>query len=134
MIGCGATKESRGSGGILARSASEADTPPVSLASPYTAEDRQRWKQALLAKGREVSAKLEEILAGKDVSLDDFRLEQNGEPAETKEKRLRRFFDLLMRRLRAVDHPRFGYDPEARAFLKTAVLDETPWIDVEPQR
>jgi len=101
--------------------------------STYTAADRQRWRQALLAKGREVSSKLEEILAGKDVSLDDFGLKMNGEPAETKEKRLRRFFDLLMRRLRVVDSPRFGYDPEAGAFLPVSALDEAPWIDVEPR-
>ncbi|MCC6623795.1 MAG: hypothetical protein IT385_21230 [Deltaproteobacteria bacterium] len=100
--------------------------------SPYTAADRQRWKQLLLAKGREVSSKLEDILAGKDATLDDFDLKMDGEPAETKEKRLRRYFDHLMQRLRVIDHPRFGWDADKRAFLPIAVLDDAPWTESEP--
>jgi len=105
----------------------------VQPVSPYTAEDRQRWKQRLLAKGREISSKLEDILAGKDAKLEDFDLKMDGEPAETKERRLRRYFDHVMKRLRAVEHSRFGYDPATRAFLPVATLDDTPWIDVEPR-
>lgn len=105
----------------------------VAPTSPYTASDRQRWKQLLLDKGREVSSKLEDILAGKDATLDDFELKKDGEPAETKEKRLRRYLDHLMKRLRAVDHPRFGWDPDAKAFVSVATLDDTPWLDVDPR-
>ena len=99
--------------------------------SPYTASDRQRWKQMLLDKGREISTKLEQILAGKDVTLDKFALKMDGEPAETKEKRLRRYFDLVMRRLRAVEDPSFGYDGASKTFLSIAALDDAPWIDVD---
>lgn len=102
------------------------------MTSDYTAEDRQRWKNIILKKGGDVSAKLEEILNNKDVSLDDLSLWGDGEPGETKERRLRRFFDLLMARLRVVDDPRFGFDKEANAFLPVAALNETPWLDCEP--
>ncbi len=100
--------------------------------SPYSDADRDRWRQALLAKGKEVSDKLAAILAGKDVSLSDFELVQDGEPAETKEKRLRRYLDHLMSRLRSVQDPRFGFDPARDDFVAVAELDEVPWLDVEP--
>jgi|GEM_PF-1626399 len=102
------------------------------ITSTYTPEDRQRWKKTILKKGGEVSAKLEEILNKKDVSLEDLSLYGDGEPGETKEQRLRRFFDHLMKRLRAIDDPRFGFDSEAGAFLAVAALDEMPWVDCEP--
>jgi len=100
--------------------------------APYSNEDRERWKQALLAKGREVASKLEEILAGKNVTLSTMKLPWEEKPGERKEERLRRFLDHLMKRMRSVQHPRFGYDPERGAFLSVPELDEMPWIDVEP--
>lgn len=99
--------------------------------SPYTAEDRQRWKQRLLDKGQEISKKLEQILAKKDVSLDDLQLKLDDDEKEPKEKRLRRYFDLIMARLRKVDSPSFGFDRQRGAFLSVAELDETPWIDTD---
>ena len=106
------------------------DTAP--LVAPYTAEDRGRWRKLLLAKGQEVSRKLEEILNGKDVKLDDLSLYGDGGPAELPERRLRRYLDLLMKRLRSVDHPRFGFDPARGEFLTVPELDAMPWIEVEP--
>lgn len=105
----------------------------MSEASPYTPADRARWRQALLAKGKEIADRLERVLANKNVRLEDLSLYKNDEPAETKEKRLRRFFDHVMGRLRAVDHPRFGFDPERGAFLSVVELDEVPWADTEPK-
>ena len=101
-------------------------------ASPYSATDKGRWRQAILDKGREVSTKLEEILAGKEITLNEISLFANDEPAETKEKRLRRFFDHLMLRLRVIEDPNFGFDTERDAFLSVAELDEMPWIECEP--
>jgi len=100
--------------------------------APYTAEDRQRWKQALLAKGQEISTKLEELLAGKEVDLEKIELTQAADSKETPERRLRNYLDLVMRRMRAVEDPRFGFDKERNAFLSVAEIDEMPWIDVEP--
>lgn len=107
--------------------------PPMEQ-TPYTAEDRQRWKQKLLAKGQEISTKLEELLAGKEVDLQKLELKKSaeGEPNMPPEKRLRNYLDLVMRRMRAVDHPRFGFDTTRNAFLSVGELDEVPWIDVEP--
>jgi hypothetical protein len=101
-------------------------------ASPYTDEDRERWRKRLLAKGGEVAAMLEKLLAKKDVDLADLGLRMTDDEKEPKEKRLRRYFDVIMKRMRAVDHPRFGYDPEEGRFLKVAELDEMPWAEVEP--
>jgi hypothetical protein len=100
--------------------------------SPYTQADRDRWRQLILAKGKEVADKLERVLNNKNVSLEEISLFKDDEPAETKEKRLRRFLDHLMARLRKVEDPRFGYDTERGAFLSVPELDEMPWIDVEP--
>lgn len=100
--------------------------------SPYTPEDRARWRKTLLKRGGEVSAKLEEILNNKNATLDDFSLWGDGEPGETKERKLRRYFDHLMKRLRVVDDPQFGLDRESGTFFPVAALDETPWLDCEP--
>lgn len=100
--------------------------------SPYTPEDRQRWRTKLLAKGGEVAAMLEELLANKEVDLAKLDLRMVDDEKEPKEKRLRRYFDLLMRRMRSVDHPRFGFAPARGAFLSAAELDEMPWIECEP--
>ncbi len=101
--------------------------------SPYSHDDRLRWRRLLLAKGGEVSKKLEDLLAGKDVILSEIELRMTADEKEPKEKRLRRFLDLLMARLKVVDHPRFGFDAETGDFLPTVVLDEMPWIEVEPK-
>jgi hypothetical protein len=114
--------------------------PPLTLevvetanaASPYTEADRGRWREALLRKGGEVAARLEELLAKKDKTLADFSLWGGDEPGETRERRLRRYFDHLMRRLRAVHHPRFGFDPGRGDFVTVAELDAVPWLEVEP--
>lgn len=100
--------------------------------SPYSAEDRERWKKSILAKGGEVSAKLEAILNRKDVKLEDMKLFKTDDEREPKEKRLRRFFDLLMARLKVVQDPRFGFDREQNRFLTVPELDEMPWIEVDP--
>ncbi len=99
-------------------------------ASPYTPQDRARWRRLLLAKGQDISQRLEDILEGKDATLADFPAFPTGEPAESPERRLRRYFDQVMRALRAVDRPTFGFDPKAGSFLSVAALDEVPWIDL----
>jgi len=100
--------------------------------SPYTPEDRQRWRTRLLAKGGEVAAMLEELLGNKEVDLAKLELRMQDDEKEPKEKRLRRYFDLLMSRMRSVDHPRFGFDPKTGTFLTVAALDEMPWAECEP--
>lgn len=108
-------------------------TKPSAEASPYRAEDRERWRRLLLAKGQEIAKKLEDVLAGKDVRLEDLGLQMTDKEKEPKDKKLRRFLDLLMARLKLVDDPSFGWDAERGAFLPVAALDEMPWIDLEPR-
>jgi len=100
--------------------------------STYTADDRQRWRQALLAKGRDVATKLEEVLAGKDVTLSELELRAVDDVKEPLDKKLRRFLDLLMARLKVVDHPRFGFDTDKGEFVPVAALNEVPWLELEP--
>lgn len=100
--------------------------------SPYTAEDRRRWRQALLDKGQEIAKKLEDVLAGKDIKLSEIELKMVDKVKEPLDKRLRRFLDHLMARMRAVEHPRFGFDPEKGDFAPVAALDEVPWLELEP--
>lgn len=100
--------------------------------SPYSTEDRQRWKRMMLDKGQAVSKMLEELLGKKEVDLAKLELRLQDDEKEPKEKRLRRYFDHLMRRMRSVEHPRFGFDPAQQRFLTVTELDEVPWADVEP--
>jgi len=104
----------------------------METASTYTAEDRQRWRQGLLAKGQEIAKKLEDVLAGKDVKLSEIELRMVDKVKEPLDKKLRRFLDLLMARLKVVDHPRFGFDLEKGEFAPAAALDEVPWLELEP--
>jgi hypothetical protein len=83
----------------------------------------------MLEKGRDIATKLEKILAGKDVSLEEISLLKNDEPAETKEKRMRRFLDHVMSRMRAVQTADFGFDHTTGAYLTVTELNEVPWID-----
>lgn len=119
--------------GALVASPLNARGDPMQPLSPYSHDDRLRWRKLLLAKGGEVSKKLEDLLAGKDVKLSEIELRMTADEKEPKEKRLRRFLDLLMARLKVVDHPRFGFDMDTGAFLPVPVLDEMPWIEVEPK-
>lgn len=104
----------------------------VDQGSPYTTEDRQRWKRIMLDKGGAISKMLEDLLAKKEVDLAKLELRMQDDEKEPKEKRLRRYFDHLMRRMRAVEDPRFGFDPAQQRFLTVTELDEMPWADVEP--
>ena len=104
----------------------------VDQGSPYTTEDRQRWKRIMLDKGGAISKMLEDLLAKKEVDLAKLELRMQDDEKEPKEKRLRRYFDLLMARMRSVDHPRFGFDPKTGSFLTVAALDEMPWAECEP--
>ena len=99
----------------------------MSQTSPYTPADRARWKKALLAKGAEVASKLEDLLANKDVSFEDFSLFATEDPVEAKEARLRQFLDLLMDRMRSVEAPNFGWVEEEARFRTVAELDQAPW-------
>ena len=98
------------------------------MKAPYTSADRQRWRQALLAKGKEISDQLAEVLAGKDITLAEISLFANDGPAEKKEVRLRRYFDHVMGRMRNVEGETFGFCEDEERFHTREELDEVPWL------
>lgn len=100
--------------------------------SNYTAADRERWKQAILAAGKGVADQIERIKAGQDVNLSELDAFGLSPVGETKEERLRRYLDHLMARLKVVGDPKFGWDAERGEFWTVAELDEQPWADLGP--
>ncbi len=84
------------------------------------------WKRALLARGSTVAHLLEEILAGKEVSLDE-RIPRLG--ADDKELRLRRFLEMIDRCIKRAETNRFGRCAVCGTALPQAVLDERPWTE-----
>jgi hypothetical protein len=84
------------------------------------------WKRALLAKGADVARMLEEVLSGKEVSLDaGIPLLGEGD----KELRLRRFLELIDRGIKRTGTDRFGRCAVCGDALPEAVLDERPWTE-----
>ncbi len=86
------------------------------------------------AKGMEVATKLSSLLAGKDVSLIELaELTKGGEPAETKEQRLRRFLDQVnasrARLLNKAGAAPYGACLGCGSPLADGALDEMPWVE-----
>ena len=93
---------------------------------PHVPGDIRSWKRALLAKGADVAKLLEELLAGKDVNLDQ------GIPVlgtEDKELRLRRFLELIDRGIKRAETGRFGRCAVCGMAIPPAALDEQPWTE-----
>jgi len=91
-------------------------------------EDRtsqERWRRHLLSKGGQVAKALEDILAGKDVRLEDLPL--TGKAGEDAETRARIFLARIDRAIKAVGTRRFGRCKVCGIPLAGAVLDERPW-------
>ncbi len=88
------------------------------------------WKRALLAKGADVAKLLEDLLAGKDVTLDE-GIPQLG--ADDDELRLRRFLELIDRGIKRAETGRFGRCAVCGVALPAAVLDQRPWTERCPQ-
>ncbi len=79
-------------------------------------------------KGLEVATKLSELLAGKEVRLEDFELTGGEDPRVSKEERLRGYLALVNRsRARLLDGS-IGTCVSCGAELREAAIDETPWI------
>src|SRR3954468_13217241 len=84
------------------------------------------WKRALLAKGSDVAAQLQQILDGKDVTL-DAGIPELG--ASDKELRLRRFLELIDRNIKRVETGRYGRCSVCGDAIPSAVLDGAPWTE-----
>ena len=96
--------------------------------SPYTKKERARWRKMILDRGRGVSKKLEDLLAGKDVLLESIIDHDN--PGETKEERLRRYLNFLMETKRRLDEDvRYGICEVCEQYISAYELNEAPWVD-----
>lgn len=79
-------------------------------------------------KGLGVATKLSELLAGKDVRLEDFELTGDEDPRVKKEERLRAYLALVNRsRARLLDGS-IGTCVSCGGEIGAAAIDETPWI------
>lgn len=97
------------------------------MSASLTAEQRQVLRRALLRKGAEINAKLTDVLAGKQVSLDAQLL--GGEPGERAEERLRRFLDRVNVCLRGLERGGYGRCERCAAPLAFTQLEQVPWAD-----
>ena len=91
--------------------------------------DDSARRKTLLRKGAEVAKKLEDLLAHKDVDLSQgipFPLH----PDEDDELRLRRFLELIDRRIKTA---RFGCCTVCDERLPDSALDEAPWLERCPR-
>jgi len=91
----------------------------------------ERWHRHLLVKGGDIAKILEEILAGKDVRLEDLPIA--GKDGETAETRARMFLERIDRCIKAWGTPRFGRCTVCEAPISPAVLDEAPWTERCPR-
>lgn len=85
-------------------------------------------KQVVLAKLGEVSRKLEQLLAGQDVTLADIQLPQERDPGETPLERLRAFKALLQRVLEELRRGEVRTCERCGGAIPDPALDETPWV------
>ncbi len=83
----------------------------------------------MLVKLGEVSRKLEQLLAGQDVTLADLQLPQERDPAETPLERLRAFKALLQAVLEGLRRGEVRTCERCGGAIPDAALDEAPWVD-----
>ena len=100
-----------------------------------SAEERKARRLATIGrKGLEVAGKLEALLAGKDVSLDDFELRQVDDHGARKEARLRSYLRTInAARDRLRTDPAYGLWTSCGGPLNDLALDETPWLEHCPR-
>lgn len=89
------------------------------------------WKKQLLAKGVGVAKALEDLLAKKDVDLASLRAPLL--PEKDPETRLRRFLDLIDRRIKAFETGAWGRCVDCGAAIDEITLDNGPWTERCPK-
>ena len=95
---------------------------------PLSPEQLQLLKRRLLKKGSELAERLSELLAGKQVRLEEL-LPRGGKPGETPIERLRRFMAIIDGALGRVRAGTYGRCEQCQAPLPFAHLEQVPWID-----
>lgn len=89
---------------------------------------RQQLRKQLLKKGAELNEKLVGLLAGQAVAVS--HLLEPTKPGERPEERLRRFLDLVDRKLHALQDGSYGHCSACAVALPFVELEQMPWADL----
>lgn len=95
-----------------------------------TPEQIQTLKRQLLKKGAEVNEKLVAILNGKQVRIEDLL---GGQRGESKEEKLRRWLNLIDKKIKAVAAGTYGTCEACGKDLDFVGLEQVPWAEVCPE-
>ncbi|HUS31361.1 MAG TPA: hypothetical protein VMZ53_22775 [Kofleriaceae bacterium] len=87
-------------------------------------EQLARLKRLLLDKGRDISDKLSQMMAGKKVTFEEMFKAQVG---ETPIERARRYLDLVDGRIKAINAGTYGNCFLCETPLSYAELEQLPW-------
>lgn len=98
------------------------------MVSHLDAKQRQQLRKQLLKKGAEINEKLTGLLAGEAVSVS--HLLEPTKPGERPEERLRRFLELIDRKLHAIQEGSYGNCSACSAALPFVELEQMPWADL----
>lgn len=93
----------------------------------------QTRKQLTLAKLGWVCAKIEDILAGQDITLADIPLTTEAEPGETPLERLQRFKALLSETLAQINRGEPRQCAKCQEPIPDPILDDMPWATTCPE-
>jgi RNA polymerase-binding transcription factor DksA len=88
----------------------------------------QQLRRQLLKKGAELNEKLVQLLGGSPVDVN--RLPGISRPGEQPSERLRRFLDLVDRKIQAIRSGSYGRCDRCGAALSFVELEQMPWADL----
>jgi RNA polymerase-binding transcription factor DksA len=91
----------------------------------FTDEELTRLRRRLLAKGRDLAEQLAALMAGLSPRATDLL---DAKPGETKIEKVRRYLDLVDRKIKAIAAGSYGHCEGCDAPFPYAVLAELPWI------
>jgi len=90
-------------------------------------ENLRRWKRRCLDKGLELARRLEKLMNGLDVRLEDIRIGPENKPGERPIDRLRRYLDLVDGVVKSFDKGTYGRCRDCGQAIDAMRLDETAW-------
>jgi RNA polymerase-binding transcription factor DksA len=95
---------------------------------PLSSREVEAFRRRLLAKGKELAARLEQILSGKNVDLLALA-EMKPKRGESREDRLRRFLGLVDRGIKRARSGGFGECLDCGEALGRPTLEAAPWTE-----
>jgi RNA polymerase-binding transcription factor DksA len=92
----------------------------------FTQDELGRLRRKLLAKGRDLAQELSELMAGLKPKATDLL---EAKPGETRIERVRRYLDLVDRKIKAVAAGRYGLCDSCATPIPLVQLNELPWLE-----